>query len=77
MYIGHYGFAFYLKKKANKQKSKINEIPLWLIFISVQLIDFLCFIFILLEIERMKFLSIQILGYEHISNISPIHIPYL
>jgi len=49
MFIGHYGFAFILKKKA-------KEIPLWLIFISVQLVDFLCFVFILLNVERMKFL---------------------
>jgi len=52
MFIGHYGFAFILKKKA-------KEIPLWLIFISVQLVDFLCFIFIILKIERMKFLPNQ------------------
>jgi len=49
MFIGHYGLAFILKKKA-------KEIPLWLIFISVQLVDFLCFVFIILKIERMKFL---------------------
>jgi hypothetical protein len=33
MYIGHYGLAFILKKKA-------KEIPMWLIIISVQLVDF-------------------------------------
>ena len=49
MYIGHYGFAFYLKKKT-------NEIPLWLIFLSVQLVDFLCFILIIFGIERMKYI---------------------
>lgn len=52
MFIGHYGLAFILKKKA-------KEIPLWLIFISVQLVDFLCFIFIISKIERMKFLPNQ------------------
>jgi len=55
MYIGHYGFAYYLKKESNKKKKKSDEIPLWLIFISVQLADFLCFIFIILGIEKMKF----------------------
>jgi len=50
MFIGHYGLAFILKKKA-------KEIPLWLIFISVQLVDFLCFIFIISKIERMQFLQ--------------------
>jgi len=50
MFIGHYGLAFILKKKA-------KEIPLWLIFVSVQLVDFLCFLLIILKIEKMKFLS--------------------
>ncbi len=46
MYIGHYGVAFAMKKK-------FNQIPLWLMFISVQLADFLAFIFILLWIEKI------------------------
>jgi len=50
MFIGHYGLAFILKKKA-------KDIPLWVIFISVQLVDFLCFIFIISKIERMQFLQ--------------------
>jgi len=48
MYIGHYGFAFILKKKA-------KEIPLWLVFLSVQMVDFLCFFYVIFGIERMKF----------------------
>jgi len=48
MYIGHYGLAFILKKKA-------KQIPLWLVFLSVQLVDFLCFVLVILGVERMKF----------------------
>jgi len=55
MYVGHYGFAFYLKKQSNKQTKVTREIPLWLIFISVQLTDFLCFILVILGVERMTF----------------------
>jgi len=48
MYIGHYGVAYALK---NKNK----PIPLWLLFISVQFIDLLAFVLIILGIERINY----------------------
>jgi hypothetical protein len=48
MFIGHYAFGFFLKKK-------IKEIPLWLLFISVQFVDILAFLFILLGVERIRY----------------------
>ncbi|MEW6068604.1 MAG: hypothetical protein AB1610_09990 [Nitrospirota bacterium] len=48
MYIGHYGIAFLFKKK-------FKEIPLWLLFISVQFVDILAFILIIFGIERIHY----------------------
>ncbi len=48
MFIGHYAVGFLLKKK-------IKEIPLWLFFIAVQLVDILAFILVLLGVERMSY----------------------
>ena len=48
MYIGHYAAGYVLKKR-------YTEVPLWLLFISVQLVDIITFIFILLGIERIKY----------------------
>jgi hypothetical protein len=48
MFIGHYSVGFLLKKKS-------KDIPLWLLFISVQLVDILAFIFVLLGVERIRY----------------------
>lgn len=48
MFIGHYAVGFVLKKKT-------NEIPLWLLFIAVQFVDILAFLFVLLGIEHIKY----------------------
>jgi hypothetical protein len=48
MFIGHYAVGFVLKKKT-------NEIPLWLLFISVQFVDILAFLFVLLGIEKISY----------------------
>jgi hypothetical protein len=48
MFVGHYAFGFFLKKR-------VKEIPLWLFFISVQLVDILAFLFVLLGVERIRY----------------------
>ena len=48
MFIGHYAVGFVLKKKS-------TDIPLWLLFVSVQFVDILAFLFILLGIERITY----------------------
>jgi hypothetical protein len=48
MFVGHYGVAFAIK-------SEKNRIPLWVLFVAVQLLDFLWAPFVLLRIEKMRF----------------------
>ncbi len=48
MFIGHYAVGFGLKKK-------YSDIPLWLMFLSVQLVDIFAFLFVLLGIERIRY----------------------
>jgi len=48
MFIGHYGVAFIVKKKA-------SDIPLWLLFASVQLLDIIAFTLVLLGIEKASY----------------------
>jgi hypothetical protein len=48
MFVGHYGVAFAVKTERNK-------IPLWVLFVSVQLLDFLWAPFVLLGIEKVRF----------------------
>jgi hypothetical protein len=47
MFAGHYSVAFAVKTERNK-------IPLWVLFVAVQLLDFLWAPFILLGIEKMR-----------------------
>jgi len=47
MFVGHYGVAFAVKTERNK-------IPLWVLFVAVQLLDFLWAPFILLGVEKMR-----------------------
>ena len=48
MFIGHYGVAYLVKKKA-------PDIPLWLLFVSVQLLDIIAFSLVLLGIEKASY----------------------
>jgi hypothetical protein len=48
MFVGHYGVAFAVKTRRNK-------IPLWVLFVAVQLLDFLWGPFVLLGIEKVRF----------------------
>ena len=47
MFIGHHSVAFAVK-------SETNKIPLWVLFVAVQLLDFLWAPFVLLGIEKMR-----------------------
>ncbi len=48
MFVGHYGVAF----AVNTQRNKIS---LWVLFVAVQLLDFLWAPFVLLGIEKVRF----------------------
>jgi hypothetical protein len=48
MFVGHYGVVFAVKTERNK-------IPLWVLFVAVQLLDFLWAPLVLLGIEKMRF----------------------
>src|SRR5881394_140652 len=48
MFVGHYGVAFAVKTPRNKN-------PLWVLFVAVQLLDFLWAPFVLLGIEKVRF----------------------
>jgi membrane-bound metal-dependent hydrolase YbcI (DUF457 family) len=47
MFVGHYGVAFAVK-------SQRNQIPLWVLFVAVQLFDFLWAPFVVLGIEKVR-----------------------
>src|SRR5437867_10493143 len=47
MFVGHYGIAFAVK-------SERNQIPLWVLFVAVQLLDFLWAPFVLRGIEKVR-----------------------
>jgi len=50
MFIGHYGLGYgYVVKK------KTQELPLWLLFVSVQLLDLAAFTFVLMGIEKATY----------------------
>jgi len=48
MFVGHYSVAFAVKTPRNR-------IPLWVLFVAVQLLDFLWAPFVLLGIEKVRF----------------------
>lgn len=52
MYIGHYAVAIAAKKK-------FKQIPLWLLFVSVQFLDLLAFILIMFGIEKIHYTGNQ------------------
>ena len=47
MFVGHYSVAFAVKSDRNK-------IPLWVLFVAVQLLDFLWAPLVLVGIERVR-----------------------
>jgi len=47
MFVGHYSVAFAVKTER-------NQIPLWVLFVAVQLLDFLWAPFVLLGIEKLR-----------------------
>jgi len=47
MFVGHYSVAFAVKSAQNK-------IPLWVLFVAVQLLDFIWAPFVLLGLEKMR-----------------------
>lgn len=47
MFVGHYGVSFAVKSRG-------RDIPLWLLFIAVQLVDVLWAIFVLTGIEKVR-----------------------
>ncbi|WP_406661732.1 hypothetical protein V7O66_04225 [Methanolobus sp. ZRKC3] len=48
MFLGHYAVGFLLKKK-------FNALPLWILFIAVQLVDILAFTLVLFDVEKMSY----------------------
>jgi len=67
MFVGHYGVAYLLKKR-------FGQIPLWSLFVSVQLVDILAFILVPMGIERIAYkadsnpflrTSIEYVPYSH------------
>jgi len=48
MFIGHYGIGYLVKKKE-------NDIPLWTLFLAVQLLDIIAFLLVLLSVESASF----------------------
>lgn len=50
MFIGHYGLGYVVKKKA-------KDIPLWMLFASVQLLDLIAFTLVLFGIEKASYVA--------------------
>jgi hypothetical protein len=48
MFIGHYGLGFMVKRK-------FREIPLWILFLSVQLMDIVAFILVFFGAEKAAY----------------------
>jgi hypothetical protein len=47
MFVGHYSVAFALKSEKNK-------IPLWVLFVAVQFLDYIWATLVLLGIEKLR-----------------------
>ena len=48
MFVGHYGLGFMVKKK-------LKDIPLWLLFLSVQLMDIVAYILVFFGVEKAAY----------------------
>ena len=47
MFVGHYSVAFAVKSEQNK-------IPLWVLFVAVQFLDYIWATFVLFGIEKLR-----------------------
>jgi membrane-bound metal-dependent hydrolase YbcI (DUF457 family) len=65
LFVGHYGVSFVAKAYR-------REIPLWLLFVAVQLIDVFWAIFVLFGIERVRIVP----GYTASSPLDLYYMPY-
>ena len=65
MFVGHYSVAFAAKTERNK-------IPLWVLFVAVQLLDFLWAPFVLLGIEKVRIVP----GITAVSPLDLYYMPY-
>ena len=65
MFVGHYGVAFAVK-------SERNQIQLWVLFVAVQLLDFLWAPFVLLGIEKVRI----VLGITATNSLDLYYMPY-
>ena len=65
MFVGHYGISFVAK-------SRRPDIPLWVLFIAVQVLDVFWAIFVLLGIEKVRIVP----GYTASSPLDLYYMPY-
>src|SRR5204862_2348376 len=65
MFVGHYGVAFAVKTERNK-------IPLWLLFIAVQFLDYIWATLILFGIEKLRVIK----GFTACSMLDSYYHPY-
>ena len=65
MFVGHYGPSFIVKRLA-------PEIPLWVLFLSVQLLDVFWAIFVFLGIERVRIVP----GFTETNALDLYYMPY-
>jgi hypothetical protein len=65
MFVGHYGVAF-------AAKSERNKIPLWVLFVAVQFLDYVWAIFVLLGIEKLRVIK----GFTAGSMLDAYYMPY-
>lgn len=65
MFVGHYGVAFAVKSEQNK-------IPLWVLFVAVQFLDYVWATFVLLGIEKLRVIK----GFTAGSMLDAYYMPY-
>jgi len=65
MFVGHYSVAFAVK-------SERNRIPLWVLFVAVQFLDYVWATFVLLGIEKLRIVP----GFTAGSPLDAYYMPY-
>ena len=65
MFVGHYGPSFLAKRLA-------SDIPLWILFLAVQLLDVFWAIFIFLGVERVRIVP----GFTQTNALDLYYMPY-
>lgn len=65
MFVGHYSVAFALKNER-------NQIPLWVLFVAVQFLDYIWAALVLLGIEKMRLIA----GFMAGSQLDAYYMPY-